>query len=105
MSALLGKKVGMTGVFDEEGQYVPVTVIELGPNYVTQKKTKEKDGYNALQIGFQEKADRKANSPAKGHFEKAGTAALRYVKEIRSFDEEKFNSLEAGAEIKAGDVF
>ena len=48
MSALLGKKVGMTGVFDAEGQYVPVTVIELGPNYVTQKKTKEKDGYNAL---------------------------------------------------------
>jgi large subunit ribosomal protein L3 len=105
MSALLGKKVGMTGVFDEEGQYVPVTVILLGPNYVTQKKTKAVDGYDALQIGFEEKADRKANEPAKGHFEKAGTAALRYVKEIRSFDEEKFNAFELGAEINASDVF
>jgi large subunit ribosomal protein L3 len=105
MSALLGKKVGMTGVFDEEGQYVPVTVIELGPNYVTQKKTKEIDGYNALQIGFVEKADHRANSPAKGHFEKAGTTPLRYVKEIRSFDDEKFSSLEAGSEIKASDIF
>lgn len=95
----------MTGVFDEEGQYVPVTVILLGPNYVTQKKTKEIDGYNALQIGFEEKADRKANAPAKGHFEKAGTSALRYVKEIRSFDDEKFKTLELGAEINASDVF
>ena len=105
MSALLGKKVGMTGVFDEEGQYVPVTVIELGPNFVTQKKTKEKDGYNALQIGYLEKAERKANEPAKGHFEKAGVSPLRYVKEIRSFDEERFSGFDAGAEIKASDVF
>ncbi len=104
MSALLGKKVGMTGVFDEEGQYVPVTFILLGPNYVTQKKTKAIDGYDALQIGFEEKAERKANEPAKGHFEKAGTTALRYVKEVRSFDEEKFNSFELGAEINASDV-
>lgn len=95
----------MTGVFDEEGQYVPVTVIELGPNYVTQKKTKEKDGYDALQIGFVEKSEHRVNSPAQGHFEKAGTTGLRYVKEIRSFDESKFNSLDAGAEIKASDVF
>src|SRR5437588_3360304 len=105
MSALLGKKVGMTGVFDEEGQYVPVTVIELGPNFVTQKKTKEKDGYNALQMGYLEKAERKANEPAKGHFEKAGVSPLRYVKEIRSFDEERFSGFDAGAEIKASDVF
>ena len=95
----------MTGVFDEEGQYVPVTVIELGPNFVTQKKTKEKDGYNALQIGYLEKAERKANEPAKGHFEKAGVSPLRYIKEIRSFDEEKFSGFEAGAEINASDVF
>jgi large subunit ribosomal protein L3 len=105
MSALLGKKVGMTGVFDEEGQYVPVTVIELGPNYVTQKKTKAKDGYDALQIGFTEKPERNVNMSGKGHFEKAGTATLRYVKEIRSFDEAKFSTLDAGAEIKASDVF
>src|SRR5947209_19535186 len=99
MSALLGKKVGMTGVFDAEGQYVPVTVIELGPNYVTQKKTKEKDGYNALQIGYLVKPDRKANEPAKGHFEKAGTSPLRYIRKIRSFEDEKFNGFDAGAEI------
>ena len=79
--------------------------LSFGPNYVTQKKTKEIDGYNALQIGFEEKAERKANEPAKGHFEKAGTTALRYIKEIRSFDDEKFNALEAGAEITASDVF
>jgi large subunit ribosomal protein L3 len=105
MSALLGKKVGMTGVFDEEGQYVPVTVIQLGPNYVTQKKTKEKDGYNALQIGFEEKAERNVNKPGTGHFEKAGTSMLRYVKEVRSFDDEKFNAFQPGAEINAGDIF
>jgi large subunit ribosomal protein L3 len=105
MSALLGKKVGMTGVFDEEGQYVPVTVIQLGPNYVTQKKTKEKDGYNALQIGFEEKAERSVNKPNAGHFEKAGTSMLRYIKEVRSFDDKKFNAFQTGAEINAGDVF
>jgi large subunit ribosomal protein L3 len=105
MSALLGKKVGMTGVFDEEGQYVPVTVVELGPNYVTQIKTEANDGYNAVQLGYGDKPERTTNSPLRGHFEKANTPTLRYVREIRSFDDEKVSGLKTGSVLKVTDVF
>jgi large subunit ribosomal protein L3 len=98
MSALLGKKVGMTGVFDAEGQYVPVTVVQLGPNYVAQVKTKETDGYNAIQLGFEEKPERKVNKPEAGHLDKAGVPSLRYIKEIDTFDAERVASLKPGAE-------
>ena len=105
MSALLGKKIGMTGIFDESGQYVPVTVIKLGPCYVTQVKTKATDGYDAVQLGFEEKAERKVNKPELGHFQKNGVKPMRYVKEFRSFDETKISELKAGSELKIGDVF
>ena len=105
MSALLGKKVGMTGVFDEAGEYIPVTVVELGPNYVTQIKTKAVDGYDAVQLGFSEKAEKNVNSPGKGHFEKSGSPMLRYVNEIRSFDDAKVAELKPGAVLNAADIF
>jgi large subunit ribosomal protein L3 len=105
MSALLGKKIGMTGIFDESGQYVPVTVIKLGPCYVTQVKTKATDGYDAVQLGFEEKEERKVNKPEAGHFAKNGVKPMRYVKEFRTFDEAKIAELKAGSELKIGDVF
>lgn len=105
MSALFGKKVGMTGVFDDQGQYVPVTVLEVGPCYVTQVKTKARDGYAAVQLAFEDMAERKLNKPEKGHFDKAGTSAKRYVKEVRSFSDEKIASFALGAEIKVPDIF
>ena len=105
MSALLGKKIGMTGIFDESGQYVPVTVIKVGPCYVTQVKTKATDGYDAVQLGFEEKAERKVNKPELGHFQKNGVKPMRYVKEFRTFDEAKISELKAGSELKVTDVF
>lgn len=95
----------MTGIFDESGQYVPVTVIKVGPCYVTQVKTKATDGYDAVQLGFEEKAERKVNKPELGHFQKNGVKPMRYVKEFRSFDETKISELKAGSELKIGDVF
>jgi len=92
-------------VFDAEGQYVPVTVVQLGPNYVAQVKTKEIDGYNAIQLGFEEKPERKVNKPAAGHLDKAGVPSLRYIKEIDTFDAERVASLKPGAVLKAEDVF
>jgi large subunit ribosomal protein L3 len=105
MSALLGKKIGMTGVFDEQGQYVPVTVIQLGPCFVTQVKTKVIDGYDAIQLGFEEKPARKVNKPETGHFTKATVAPKRYVKEFRSFDEASASTMTLGSEVKATDIF
>jgi large subunit ribosomal protein L3 len=105
MSALLGKKVGMTGVFDAEGQYVPVTVVELGPNYVAQVKTKDSDGYDAVQLGFEEKPEKNVNKPEAGHLDKAGVPCLSYLKEVTTFDSERMSSFNAGAVLKEEDVF
>jgi len=98
---MLVKKEGMTQVFDEKGNLVPVTVLIAGPCVVTQKKTMENDGYNALQIGFVDKKDKATTKPEKGHFEKAGVTPKRFVKEFRL---ENMESFEVGAEIKA-DLF
>ena len=76
MTGLLGKKLGMTSVFDDHGQVIPCTVIEAGPCYVTHIKTKERDGYEAIQIGFGEKKERLVNKPLRGHFAKAGVKLL-----------------------------
>lgn len=95
----------MTGVFDESGQYVPVTVIKLGPCFVTQIKTKAADGYDAVQLGFEEKPERNVNKPEAGHFAKNSVKPLRYIKEFRSFDEARVSELKAGAELKIADVF
>ncbi len=72
MKAILGKKLGMTQIFDEAGNVVPVTVIEAGPEVVTQVKTVETDGYNAVQVGFEDQKAHRVNKPLTGHFEKAG---------------------------------
>ena len=81
--AIIGKKVGMTQIFDETGKVIPVTVIEAGPCTVVQKKTVENDGYASVQLGFEDLADKKVTKPMKGHFEKAGVSAKKYLKEFR----------------------
>ncbi|HIN28965.1 MAG: 50S ribosomal protein L3 [Candidatus Poribacteria bacterium] len=83
INGILGRKVGMTQVFDESGEAIPVTVIEAGPCTVVQIKTTERDGYNAVQIGFFDRKDSKFNKPKLGHFEKANVEPKRYLKELR----------------------
>ncbi len=99
--AIIAKKIGMTQVFGETGNLVPVTVLEAGPCVVVQKKTVENDGYSAIQVGFGTKKENKVNKPEAGHFAKAGVAATKVLKEFRLEDAESF---EIGSEIKA-DVF
>lgn len=103
MIGLLGKKLGMTNMFDALGRSVPITLIEAGPCYVLQVKTKNADGYDAIQIGFGEKKDALANKPAKGHFKKAGVGAVRFIKELREKDSQSTN-YKPGQKIEA-DVF
>ncbi len=88
MSGLIGKKIGMTSIFDENGKNIPCTVIEAGPCVVTQVRTEEVDGYEAIQLGFDDKADKNATKAALGHFKKAGTNAKREVVEFQGFEEE-----------------
>ena len=84
--AIIGKKIGMTQIFDEKGNVIPVTVIEAGPCTVTRIKTNEKDGYEAVQLGSETVADKKLTKPAKGQFEKAGVAPKKHLKEFRLDD-------------------
>jgi large subunit ribosomal protein L3 len=86
MSGLIGRKIGMTSIFDENGKNIPCTVIETGPCTVTQVRTEEVDGYNALQLGFDDKAEKHVNKAAAGHFKKAGVSAKRKVVEFRNFE-------------------
>lgn len=95
---IIGKKIGMTQIFDEKGNVIPVTVVAAGPCVVVQKKTVAKDGYNAVQLGFSEIEDRKLNKPLKGHFTKAGVPFKRYLKEFRLED---CDSLNVGDIVKA----
>ena len=88
MPGLLGKKIGMTSVFSAEGKNVPCTVIELGPCVVTQVKTVEKDGYNAIQLGFEDAKEKNTTAALKGHFAKAGVTPKRHLAEFTGFDEE-----------------
>ena len=83
---IIGKKIGMTQIFDEVGNVIPVTVIEAGPCVVAQKKTAENDGYDAVQLGFVDAKEKHTNKPMKGHFAKAGVAAKRHLKEFRLDD-------------------
>ena len=87
MPGLIGRKIGMTSVFSAEGKNLPCTVIEVGPCVVTQVKTVEKDGYAAVQVGFQEAKEKRTSKPMKGHFAKAGTTPKRHLAEF-TFDEE-----------------
>lgn len=96
MKGILGRKIGMTQVFTTDGRLVPVTVIEATPNVVLQKKTVETDGYNAIQVGFEDKREKLANKPEMGHVAKANTAPKRFIKEFRY---EEMMSYEVGQEI------
>ncbi|WP_294547216.1 50S ribosomal protein L3 [uncultured Pseudoflavonifractor sp.] len=96
--AIIGKKVGMTQIFDEAGKVIPVTVIEAGPCVVTQKKTVEKDGYTAVQLGFEDVPERKLTKPELGHLKKAGVSPKKVLKEFALNNAE---SLNIGDEVKA----
>ena len=99
MIGIIGRKIGMTQIFNEEnGVVIPVTVVEAGPIYVTQIKTVETDGYNAIQVAFESLKESRANKPQKGHFAKAGVGIKKYVKEFRVEDVSAFS---VGQEIKA----
>ena len=100
MKGILGKKIGMTQIFTEEGIVVPVTVVEEGPNVVTQVKTVEKDGYNAIQVGFEDAKEKSLNKPQKGHLAAANTLK-KHLKEFRVDSVEEYT---VGQEIKA-DLF
>lgn len=101
MSGLLGKKVGMTSIFDENGQAVPCTIIEAGPCFVTQIKTKERDGYDAVQLGFDEVKESRLNKPLRGHLAKTKSRALRLIREFRVVNGQ---ALKEGSEVRV-DVF
>ena len=101
MKSILGKKIGMTQIFTEDGTVVPVTVVEAGPMFVTQVKTVETDGYNAIQCGYVDKKEKKVTKPLKGHFDKVSVGYKRFVREFRLNEGETF---ETGQEIKV-DLF
>lgn len=101
MKNMIGRKIGMTQIFKEDGSIVPVTVVEAGPLVVIQKKTVETDGYNAIQVGFADIKEKRMNKPAKGHFDKANVEYKKYLKEFRIENPDEY---EIGQEIKA-DVF
>jgi large subunit ribosomal protein L3 len=98
---LIGKKLGMTQIFADDGRRIPVTVVEAGPCVVVQKKTVSKDGYNAIQVGFQQKDAAKATRPLVGHCKAAGQGVYQYLRELRIDDVDQYS---VGDEIKA-DVF
>ncbi|WP_391118453.1 MULTISPECIES: 50S ribosomal protein L3 [unclassified Psychrobacillus] len=93
---ILGRKIGMTQVFAENGDLIPVTVVEASPNVVLQKKTVETDGYEAIQLGFEDKREKLSNKPAKGHVAKASTAPKRFIREFRGLDTANY---EVGQEV------
>ena len=95
MKAIIGKKVGMSQIFDENGHVIPVTVIEAGPCVVVQKKTAEKDGYESVQLGFEDIPERKLTKPELGHLNKAGVAPKKYLREF---------NLDNAAELNVGDI-
>ncbi|MDK2918783.1 MAG: large subunit ribosomal protein [Candidatus Petromonas sp.] len=101
MKGIMGRKIGMTQVFDEDGNVIPVTVVEAGPVYVTQIKTEENDGYKAIQVAYEDRKSKRVNKPLKGHFNKAGVTPKKYMKEFEIEDE---NAYSIGQELKA-DVF
>ena len=96
MKGLIGKKLGMTSVFTDEGSFVACTLIELGPCYVTAVKTKENDGYSAIQLGFQERKEKNLAKPQSGNYKKKNLPMLRFVKEMRDY--------ENADELKVGDI-
>lgn len=101
MKGILGRKIGMTSVFNKSGKLIPVTVVEVTPNVVSQIKTKEKDGYDAIQLAFCDKREKLSNKPETGHLKKANTSPKRFLKELRGIEVANYS---LGDEIKA-DIF
>ncbi len=106
IKSIIGRKVGMTSIFTEDGQHIPVTVIQAGPCYVVQRKVVQKDGYSAIQLGYLTMRERKVNKPLQGHFKKAGLPPMKFLCEFRIPNEV---NVEVGSEItvnsfKPGDV-
>ena len=100
MKTILGRKIGMTQIFAESGEVIPVTVIQAGPEVVTQVKTVETDGYNAVQVGYEDQKEQRTNKPMKGHFEKNGVAPKKHLME---FTVEEGETYEVGQEITVAD--
>lgn len=106
LDGLIGKKVGMTQIFDENGNVVPVTVIQAGPCVVVQRKTPDKDGYSALQVGLVEPGRKfQANRPREGHFKKSGVPPVRVLREFGFQEENEEKPVQPGDQVLAGDVF
>ncbi len=105
MSGIIGKKIGMTSVYDEAGKNIPCTVVEAGPCVVTQVRNEEVDGYNGVQLAYGEKKDKRTSKAMKGHFAKANTTPKRHLAEFRNFRVEFEGEIEIGQEVKVGDVF
>ena len=101
MSGLIGKKIGMTRVFSEDGEHIPVTVIKAGPCFVTQIKTQEKDGYDAVQLGFEDVKEKNVTKPRSGHFQKASVSPKRFLCEFKPFANDE---VKLGSEVKV-DIF
>ena len=105
MPGIIGRKIGMTSIFDEEGKSITCTLIEAGPCVVTQIKNKESDGYRAVQLSWGEKKEKRTSKAMKGHFKKAGTTPKKHSVEFRDFRAEFEDLIELGKEIKVEDVF
>ncbi len=102
IKGILGKKLGMSQIFNENGEIIPVTLIQVGPCYVIQKKFQDRDGYDALQLGFGEKKEARVKKPVKGHQEKAGKGFFYHLREVPCDD---VGAVEVGQEVKASEVF
>ena len=105
MSGIIGKKIGMTSVFDADGRNIVCTLIQAGPCVVTQLKDVETDGYKAVQLGYGDRKPKRTSKAMKGHFDKAGTEPKQIVREFRNFRVEFENEITLGTEIKVGEVF
>ncbi len=97
MSGILGKKIGMTSLFNDNGEAIPCTIIEAGPCFVTQVRTKDRDGYDAIQLGFDGVKEKRITKPLRGHFAKAGAIGLRLIREFRNFNG---SDLKPGSEVR-----
>ena len=105
MSGIIGKKIGMTSIYDNEGRSIPCTLVEAGPCVVTQVKNEETDGYNAVQLGYGERKDKNTPKALKGHFAKAKTTPKKKVVEFRDFRQDVDNPISLGQEVTIGDIF
>ncbi|HEY7711712.1 MAG TPA: 50S ribosomal protein L3, partial [Candidatus Entotheonella sp.] len=103
MPGLIGRKIGMTQFFSEEGEVIPVTAIEAGPCWIVQKKTQARDGYTAVQLGFKDKKVKHTTKPLQGHFQKSGISPKRWLREFR-VDTATLDTVQEGQEV-TGEIF